>query len=243
MKKSKKTKKIQDKKNLKQVREEAQESAFIREVDEDVQQEKFHQLLKKYGVLVGALIAVIILIVIGLSVYRSVRENAILDEADKFQKMVVDVDLFLKDGKYVEAKILLEKFADDAKYDYKDVAYTMLFELYLKTDRAGLVDLLDKVKDEANSEKIRDFATFNLAILKYEANKNFEELEKGLKCLIKDKDSFYRHNSFLVIINTAIVEKKYDIAEKYISKLEKEKDLPVNIVSSLNKFRSLIITK
>lgn len=228
------------KKTSREIKEEGFENSFIREVNEDVQQDNLNKLVKKYGMKVAAICIAIILIVVTKTISTNIYEKNVMAEAGKFQSVVTKVDGLLVENKVVEAKDLIRGFLEDANYDYKDIAYTMLFELSINSNMDELMDLLSEIKEEANTDKVKDFATFNYAILSYEKNSNLEGLVDNLSPLMRDYKSNFRNNSYILVISAALNSGDTEMANKFIMDLERDKNLPSDIKVQLDGLRKLV---
>ncbi|MCT4552978.1 MAG: hypothetical protein N4A44_04900 [Alphaproteobacteria bacterium] len=231
------------KKTSREIREEGFENSFIREVNEDVQQDNLQQFLKKYGAKVAAICTAIIMVVVIKTVYNNIHEKSVMREAGVFQTVVSNVDTLLAEKKVLEAKDIIREFLDEAKYDYKDIAYTMLFELSINSNIDELMELLGEMKEEANTDKVRDFATFNYSILAYERDVNLEGLIENLSPLMKDRRSNFRNNSYILIISAALNSGNNDVANKFIADLERDKKLPIDIKTQLDGLKKLVEAK
>ena len=204
-------------------RQALQEKAFIREVSEDVTNEKIVNFLKKYKNYIVGVIAVILFITISVNLYVSYKKNISLKQAREFEKIISNVAVS-NSGKILE----LNKFIDKAKFGYKDVASFYVYALYME----------DNKKDEAKEtlKKIikttSDKSFKNLAIIKFGAMSNLSEDDvKTAKKMLGDisKGQAFYATSKIVLSSILINEKNYMEAEKILVKLSQDKKQPESV--------------
>ncbi len=204
-------------------RQALQEKAFIREVSEDVNNEKIVNFLKKYKNYIMGVIAVILFITISVNLYVSYKKNISLKQAREFEKIISNVAVS-NSGKILE----LNKFIDKAKFGYKDVASFYVYALYME----------DNKKDEAKEtlKKIikttSDKSFKNLAVIKFGAMSNLSEDDvKTAKKMLGDisKGQAFYATSKIVLSSILVNEKNYMEAEKILVKLSQDKKQPESV--------------
>ena len=204
-------------------RQALQEKAFIREVSEDVNNEKIVNFLKKYKNYIVGVIAVILFITISINLYVSYKKNISLKQAREFEKIISNVAVS-NSGKILE----LNKFIDKAKFGYKDVASFYVYALYME----------DNKKDEAKEtlkkliKTTSDKSFKNLAIIKFGAMSNLSEDDvKTAKKMLSDisKGQAFYTTSKIVLSSILINEKNYMEAEKILVKLSQDKKQPESV--------------
>ena len=212
-----------------------QEKAFIREVTEDVNNEKLVKFFKTYKNYIMGVIVAILVVTISTNFYVSYKKNVSLKQAREFEKIISNTSVS-NSGKILE----LQKFIEKAKFGYKDIASFYVYALYMEdAKKEEAKDILKKIIKEAGDKSFK-----NLAIVKFGAMNGLGADDvKMAKTMLSDisKGQAFYATSKIVLSSILIDEKKYEEAEKILLNLSKEEhpqSVKTEIVNLLNFIKS-----
>ena len=191
-----------------------EEKAFFEEVDEEVRNEKFKQLINKYG---GVLLAVLIL-ALSLAVgYEKIGEWRIRKAE---QKNVQYVQALKPNPDYENNIADLENIVASEKGLYKDMARLQIANILLdnnQTERA-LADLEQLYRDESTTDKIKEIAAIKLATYKIDSA-TYPEIENLLSFNIQNENSSWKNMAKELTAMSAIQNKDYNTAKRIYQEL------------------------
>lgn len=212
-----------------------QEKAFIREVTEDVNNEKLVKFFKTYKNYIMGVIVAILVVTISTNFYVTYKKNVSLKQAREFEKIISNTSVS-NSGKILE----LQKFIEKAKFGYKDIASFYVYALYMEdAKKEEAKDILKKIIKEAGDKSFK-----NLAIVKFGAMNGLGADDvKMAKTMLSDisKGQAFYATSKIVLSSILIDEKKYEEAEKILLNLSKEEhpqSVKTEIVNLLNFIKS-----
>lgn len=165
-----------------------QQRIFEREVDEELQQEKLHELWKKYRFVVFGFVLAVLFGTIGSEVYHSWKLKTEQAESERYENAIV----MAHQGDTEKANADLQQLGQDGKTGYRYLAELERASLLLsekKTKEA--LAILKKLADSADTPKpLKD-----AVILAYVGNQldygNTAELQQYLAPLVADTGSAY----------------------------------------------------
>lgn len=156
------------------------EKAFFEEVDEEVRNERFKELVNKYG---GYILAVLVLALSFAVGYEKIAQWKI----SKAEQKNVQYVQALAPAVDVESNIAaLENIVASESGLYRDMAYLQISSLLLEngqTDK-GLEVLNNIYNDKDVTDKVRDIAAVKLATYKVDTA-TYDEVEKLLSPIIQ----------------------------------------------------------
>lgn len=139
------------------------QDSLLREIDEELRQEKFAKLWKRFGGYILAGAVVLVLAVAGYQGWRAWDLKTRMAASDRFVAALAQ----LGDGKTEEARKAFDGLAADA-----DAGYALLARLREAStladsgDRAGAAKMFDEIAaDSGTSEMFRDLATIQSVLL------------------------------------------------------------------------------
>lgn len=191
-----------------------EEKAFFEEVDEEVRNEKFKQLINKYG---GFLLAVLIL-ALSLAVgYEKIGEWRIRKAE---QKNVQYVQAVSPRSDYKNNIAELENIVASEKGLYKDMARLQIANILLDNDQTerALADLEQLYQDANTTDKIKEIAAIKLATYKIDSV-SYAEIENLLSPIIQNEKSSWKNMAKELLAMSSIQNKDYETAKKIYQEL------------------------
>lgn len=156
------------------------EKAFFEEVDEEVRNEKFKELINKYG---GYILTFVILVLAFAVGYEKIGEWRV-NKAEQTNARYVQAVSVSSD--YENNIAELEGIVQTETGLYKDIARLQIANILLdnnQTDKA--LTVLAQINDDASaSEKIREIAAVKLATYKIDSS-SYSEIEKILAPIVQ----------------------------------------------------------
>lgn len=191
-----------------------EEKAFFEEVDEEVRNEKFKQLINKYG----GFILTILILALSLAVgYEKIGEWK-LRKAE--QKNVQYIQAVSPKSDYESNIAELENIVATEKGLYKDMANLQIANILIDHDQKdrGLA-VLEQLYSDANvADKIREIAAVKLATYKVDTA-SLEEVKSILSFIINNDKSSWRDMAKELVAMSAIQHKNYEMAKNIYQEL------------------------
>ncbi len=184
-----------------------EDKGLFDEIDEDLRNEKFKQLINQYGGLMLAALIVMISIVVG---YDKIKEWQV-SNAEK--KTTQYIQAIAPSDKYENNIIELENIVNTEKGIFKDIAQLRIANILIENNQTekGL-DVLEKIHlDESVDEKVREIAIIKLATYKSEMI-SFEEMDALLSSIIT-KNGAWSPMAKELLAMSAIYNKKIEKAK------------------------------
>lgn len=186
-----------------------EEKAFFEEVDEEVRNEKFKQLINKYG---GFILATLIL-ALSLAVgYEKIGEWRVRKAE---QKNVQYVQAISPHSDYERNIADLENIVASEKGLYKDMARLQIANILLdnnQTERA-LADLEQLYQDQDTTDKIKEIAAIKLASYRIDSA-SYSEIENLLSPITQSEKSSWKNMAKELLAMSAIQNKDYAKAKQ-----------------------------
>ena len=156
-----------------------EDKGLFDEIDEDLRNEKFKQLINKYGGLLLTALIVVISIVVG---YDKIKE---WQASNAEKKTIQYIQAVAPSDKYENNIIELENIVNTEKGIFKDIAQLRIANILIENNQTdkGLVVLENIYSDDSVDEKVREIAIIKLATYKSEMI-SFEEMEALLSSII-----------------------------------------------------------
>lgn len=140
------------------------EDAFIREIDEELKNEKLKKIWDKYGLFIILFVVVVISAAVSVETFKSWNEK----RNQEFSNTYAYALNLQNQGRYGEATEVLERLVKAKKGIYSDVAEIQMSNVLLeqgKTEPA--IAILEKVsQDEDFNPQMKDIATIKLVSFK-----------------------------------------------------------------------------
>lgn len=190
------------------------EKAFFEEVDEEVRNEKFKQLVNKYG---GVILAVLIVALSAAVGYEKIGEWRV-NKAE--QKNVQYVQALAANPDY-EANISeLENIVATESGLYKDMARLQIANILLDNNQTGrALEVLEKIcADSSASDKIKEISAIKLATYKIDTAR-YEEIENILNPITSNGNSSWLMMAKELLAMSAIQNKNYAHAKNIYQEL------------------------
>ena len=201
--------------------------AFIREVDEDVKNDNFKVLWKKYG---AYIVAFVVIAVTSAVCFDRIKLWKMEQNQIKTENYMMAAQIRENPDETIAA---LQKINADSKGILSDFAKLQIANVLLsqeKTDEA--LTTLQSLIDEENT----DPAVKNIALIKFASYKvdtlSFDELEKLLQPVLENKSSWTPIAKDLLAIS-AIRNGDIDTAKQIYTEILKTKDLPEGFKSKI----------
>jgi hypothetical protein len=140
-----------------------EQEAFFQEVEEEMKQDRYAALWKKYGRYVVAFFVACVLGVAGYQWWQARERQARFAESERFAAALA----LAKEGKAKEANEALAALGAASSKGYGALARLQHASALAKAgDRAGAIKVLDALAADGKADKVfRDYATINLAYL------------------------------------------------------------------------------
>ncbi len=191
-----------------------EEKAFFEEVDEEVRNEKFKQLINKYG---GFLLTVLILALSFAVGYEKIGEWRIRKAE---QKNVQYVQAVSPRSDYESNIVELENIVATEQGLYKDMARLQIANILLdngQTEKA-LDDLAQLYQDANTTNKIKEIAAVKLATYKIDTAA-YSEIENLLSSIVQNENSSWQNMAKELLAMSAIQNKDYNTAKRIYQEL------------------------
>lgn len=165
-----------------------QQEMLAREVDEDVQKERLKGLWYKYRFFIFGAILAVLLITIGVEVYRSMQVRSSLEESDLFENAVV----MAHEGDKEKALKMLTDLSKDGDTGYAYLAeLKMAGILFGQNKQTEALETLKKVMNNKWApDELRAVATLSYVGHQLDTGSP-EELQKMLNPLLTKGSGFY----------------------------------------------------
>lgn len=190
------------------------EKAFFEEVDEEVRNEKFKQLINKYG----GVILVILILALSVAVgYEKIGQWRVYKAE---QKNVQYTQALAPNPNYQNNIAELEDIVATEKGLYRDVARLQIANILLdnnQTDK-GLATLEQIYNDNDTAEKFREIAAIKLATYKIDSY-SYAEIETLLQPILLNADSAWLPMAKEWLAMSAIQNKNYAKAKSIYQEL------------------------
>lgn len=160
-----------------------EQEAFFQEVEEELKQERYSELWKRYGRYVVAFAVAVVLGVAGYQWWQGRERQARLEEGERFAAAMA----LAKEGKTKEANEALAALGAASRHGYGALARLQHGLALAKAgDRAGAIKVYDALAaDTKVAEIFRDYATLNVAYLSLDDGDPAQMLDR-LKPLLAD---------------------------------------------------------
>jgi hypothetical protein len=162
-----------------------EEKAFFEEVDEEVRNEKFKQLLNKYGVYILGVLILALSVAVGYEKIAAWRIN----KAEQTNARYMQASTPTKD--FEDNLALLEEIVATESGLYKDMAYLKMANILLDNGQNERgIEVLQKIVDDASvSSKIKEITVVKLATYKVDTA-SFEEMDALLSPVINENGAW-----------------------------------------------------
>jgi len=190
------------------------EKAFFEEVDEEVRNERFKQLINKYG---GFILFILILALSVAVGYEKIGEWRIRKAE---QKNVQYAQALVPNADYENNISELENIVASEKGLYKDMARLQIANILLdnnQKDRALSV-LTQIYQDAEATDKIREIAVIKLATYKIDSV-SYEEIDNLLSPVANNENSAWKNMAKELLAMSAIQNKDYIKAKNIYQEL------------------------
>lgn len=185
------------------------EDAFIREIDEDLKNEKLKRLWDKYGLFIILFVTLSVFIAVSFESIKAWNDKKNQENSDTFAYALQ----LQNQGKFDDAHKVLSSLIEKDNSIYADIAQMQSANIYLqqnKTDDA--VKVLENIAKQENfNPQMKDVALLKLASFKLE-NAPAEEIRTMLQPMISQQNAF-ANNAKEILAMLAIREKDLTLAK------------------------------
>jgi len=167
------------------------EDSFLREIDEELRQERYARLWKKYGKHLIAATFALVLFVAGFQGWRTYDTENRMEQSERFAA----AQAMAKSGETAAAAEAFASLADDAGSGYELLARLRTAATRAKTgDKSGAIDIYRKLNmDSGNDAVYRDLAVVLETLLIID-HTEAGEINSRLAPLMAD-DNPWRHSA------------------------------------------------
>ena len=136
---------------------------FIREVNEEIRQERVRAIWKRYGIIIIALVSLIVLGTIGYVVWERIAAGRSAADGDR----LIAAQELVSDGDFAGAETARAALADDGTAHYPVIARMHLAGVQLQAgDPTAAVAAYDTVASDASAPRpLRDIASIRAAYI------------------------------------------------------------------------------
>lgn len=190
-----------------------EDTAIFEEVDEELRNEKFKQLMNKYG---GAILSVIVL-ALAITVGYEKIEQWRINKAEK--RNIQYTQAITPNANYENNIVELENIVHTETGLYRDIAQLQIANILLDNNQKEKgIEVLNKICNDANvSQKVREIATIKLATYKIDSS-SFEDINTMLTPIISANGSWAPMAKELLAMS-AIYNKDFALAKKLYNEL------------------------
>lgn len=190
-----------------------EDTAIFEEVDEELRNEKFKQLMNKYG---GAILSVIVL-ALAITVGYEKIEQWRINKAEK--RNIQYTQAITPNANYENNIVELENIVHTETGLYKDIAQLQIANILLDNNQKEKgIEVLNKICNDVNvSQKVREIATIKLATYKIDSS-SFEDINTMLTPIISANGSWAPMAKELLAMS-AIYNKDFALAKKLYNEL------------------------
>lgn len=196
--------------------------SFLREVKEELDRERLENLWKKYGALIVAVAAVVVVAVAGFQIWNSMAKRAAQQAGAQYQQALD----YVLDNKLDEAASEFSELAKSGNGGYGALAqmqYAATLREQGKTEEAQK-EFEALSKREGAEDLIRGFASLQAAALRL-GTADFTEMKNRLNPLIKDGGP-WRFNALELLGVAAMKADKAEEARTAFEKILAEANAP-----------------
>lgn len=211
------------------------EKAFFEEVDEEVRNEKFKQLVNKYGGVILFILIVALSIAVG---YEKIGEWRI-HKAE--QKNVQFVQAITPDPDYENNISALENIVATEKGLYRDMAQMHIINiLFDNNQKERALEILQQLYQDQNaSARIREIAAIKLASYKIDSA-TYAEIAQLLAPIADSENSAWKSMAKELLAMSAIQNQDYPTARQIYQELSANSNLSDEFKGRINDMLSLI---
>lgn len=204
------------------------EKAFFEEVDEEVRNERFKQLINKYGVYILSILIIVLSFAVG---YEKIWDWKI-KKAE--QQNIKYVEAIAPKSNYETNIAELQNIVESETGIYKDIAYLQIANILLdnnQTERA--LEVLDKIyNDTTVSDKIREIAAIKIATYKVDTAK-FSDIEVILNPIV-EKNGAWAPFAKELLAMSAIQNKDFERAKAIYQELQTNANISDDFRARIN---------
>lgn len=204
------------------------EKAFFDEVDEEVRNERFKELMNKYGVYILAFL------ILALSITVGYEKIALWRQHKSEQTNVQYVKALAKTDDYSNNIVELENIVATENGLYKDIAYLQIANILLDNNEINkALDVLNKiVADNTISEKIKEIAAIKIATYKVDTA-TFAEINALLSPIVA-KNGAWSLVAKELLAMSAIHNKDIEKAKSIYQELLINSNVSVDLKTRIN---------
>lgn len=204
------------------------EKAFFDEVDEEVRNERFKELMNKYGVYILAFL------ILALSITVGYEKIALWRQHKSEQTNVQYVKALEKTDDYNNNIVELENIVATENGLYKDIAYLQIANILLDNNEINkALDVLNKiVADNTISEKIKEIAAIKIATYKVDTA-TFAEINALLSPIVA-KNGAWSLVAKELLAMSAIHNKDIEKAKSIYQELLINSNVSVDLKTRIN---------
>lgn len=158
------------------------EDAFIREIDEELKNEKLKKIWDKYGLFIIIFIIAAISAAVSFETFKSWNEKRNQEFSDTYAYALN----LQNQGRYAEAMEVLDKLQKSKKAIYSDIAEIQMANIMVEQNKIeeAIAVLENVVKDKDFNPQMKEIATIKLASYKLDYAPS-EEIQEMLAPLVR----------------------------------------------------------
>jgi len=211
------------------------EKAFFEEVDEEVRNEKFKQLINKYGGIIMFILIVALSVAVG---YEKIGEWRV-QKAE--QKNVQYAQALVPNTNYENNITELENIVATEKGLYRDMAHLQIANILFDNnqDEKAMAVLTEIYQDTNTLDKIREIAAIKLASYKIDTA-SYEEISALLSPISTSETSTWKSMAKELLAMSAIENKDYENAKQIYQELLADGNISDEFKGRINDMLALI---
>lgn len=225
-----------DGKSLRERYMEAQQNAFIREVDDAVKVGRAAEFWHRWKHYITAAVALVLATAVIKNAYDERRERVVLDQAQRFERIMGNPSIS-DEGRILE----LSEFVKTAEHGYRDIAYFDIHALQVGKGRSeDAIKTLETVIGTASDDAFRNLAVIKLALTR-EYTDTGEGMEKSVRLLSKIKPSHpFGHSALVTLAMLHIRRGDLAKADEELDRLLAAEDAPQSIRSQAESLKGYV---
>lgn len=159
------------------------EDAFIREIDEELKNEKLKKIWDKYGLFIIIFVVLAVSAAVSFETFKAWNEKRNQEFSDTYAYALN----LQNQGRYAEAMEVLDKLQKSKKAVYSDIAEIQMANIMMEQNKVeeAIAILENVVKDEDFNPQMKQIATIKLASYKLDYAPS-EEIQSMLAPLVRE---------------------------------------------------------
>lgn len=203
------------------------EDSFLREISEEIKEENYQKLWKKYGLYIVLFVALVLTITVSFESIKAWRRSGF----EKISTQYANAFALENEAKYDESIEAFKKIAEENDGIYASLAAMQVANIYFEQQKVqeGLEELSSVINNKKTDAKVRELAVIKLISYRLDSA-SAEEIKSYLEPIANSNSAFnVVADEFLALMY--IREKNNEEALKIYEKLASMPNAPKDVVA------------